>query len=343
MSPIAPKLTIGLPVYNGEKYLAQALDSLLSQTFTDFELIICDNASTDGTVDICQEYLQQDRRISYYRHPINIGCAQNFNRVRELAQGKYFKWAAYDDLHAPNFLAACIQILDADPSIILCHTRTNFIDETGKVFGKYQIHITTDVDNIVDRFRALLVMHFCYQCYGVMRTEALKKSPKMGGHGAADAIFLLRLALLGKFYEIPEYLFFARSHPQQSMSMFFPNHLAIAMHPEPQSQKILPDFYAYAIWFDSANKDKILFPHWRILIEYIRSVGMGTMTKSERLDCLLSILDEFKCHDKLLIQDLIYAAKKYWQNLLGQTTSQESDEYICSQKPIHGVTEFGSK
>lgn len=315
MSTRYPKLSIGLPVYNGEKYLSEAIDNLLSQTFTDFELIICDNASTDRTAEICHEYARRDRRIIYHRNETNIGCAQNFNRVLEYACGEYFKWASYDDLHAPNFLEECIQVLDNDPSIILCHTRTNFIDTEGKVFGQYNIHIPADSWSVTERFRSLLVIHLCYQCYGVIRSKALMNSPRMGSHAAADAIFLLRLALQGRFYEIPKYLFIVRSHPQQSMSMFFPHHLELAIHPDEKTKKILPDFYAYTVWFDSANKGKILFPHWRIFWEYLRSTSMGKIKLYERLDCLLSILDEFKDYAKLLVKDIIFAMQKYWQRM----------------------------
>src|SRR5580692_5215252 len=95
-----PRLSIGLPVYNGEDYLAESLDALLGQTYTDFELIISDNASTDATADICRMYQEKDGRIRYIRQPNNSGSAPNHNFVSDVSHGDLFKWAGADDLYA---------------------------------------------------------------------------------------------------------------------------------------------------------------------------------------------------------------------------------------------------
>ncbi|MBD2214537.1 glycosyltransferase family 2 protein [Nostoc linckia FACHB-104] len=104
MSNPLQRLSIGLPVYNGKKFIRESIDCILNQTFQDFELIISDNASTDNTEKICREYAAKDNRIRYYRNAKNIGCARNFHRAFELSTGEYFKWVAYDDLHAPEYL-----------------------------------------------------------------------------------------------------------------------------------------------------------------------------------------------------------------------------------------------
>ena len=108
----APRLTIGLPVYNGEKYVAESIESLLGQSFTDFELVISDNASTDSTGDICRQYEKQDSRVRYFRQPQNIGLAPNHNFVVERASGELFKWAAGDDLYARDLVERCVDALD---------------------------------------------------------------------------------------------------------------------------------------------------------------------------------------------------------------------------------------
>jgi glycosyltransferase involved in cell wall biosynthesis len=308
-----PKLSIGLPVYNGEKFLEAALDALLEQTFQDFEIIISDNASTDRTADICKTYIAKDSRISYYRNETNIGCARNFNRVFELSSGEYFKWASYDDLHHPTFLTKCIEILDDNPSIILCHSLVKFIDEKNQIIGDYDIHFHTDSFKVHQRFDELLAKHLCYQCYGVIRRNALNVAPPMGGYGAADAIFLLRLSLLGRFYEIPEYLFFARHHSQQSLSMFFPEYLKFANNKNRHELKSLPDFHSYAVWFDSNNKGKILLPHWRIFWEYLRSASMGKMNIYERIYCHISIINRLKGTEYLLLKDVLNASQSLWK------------------------------
>ncbi len=314
MSHNQPRLSIGLPVYNGEKFLKEAIDSLLAQTFEDFELIISDNASTDNTEEICRAYIDQDKRIRYYRNEKNIGCARNFNRVFELSSGEYFKWAAHDDLHAPEFISKCIEVLDKDPSIILCYSQIYFIDEHGKFLQNYDIKLQVDSSKPHERFHELLAKNLCYQCYGVIRSSALKMIPPMGSYALADGILLLRLGVLGRFYEIPEYLFFARYHPQQSMSMFISNNYLSFINKSPkESLNTLPDFYAYSVWFDSANEGRILLPHWRVLWEYTITIWLFELSLYERLRCHLNIYTQLKGTEYLLMQDLLKVFKTLWQ------------------------------
>ncbi|MBW4616930.1 MAG: glycosyltransferase [Desmonostoc vinosum HA7617-LM4] len=317
-----PRVSIGLPVYNGDKFIKESIDSLLAQTFADFELIISDNASTDKTEEICRAYIEQDKRIRYYRNQHNIGCAPNFNRVFELSLGQYFKWAAHDDLHAADFIKKCVDVLDEDPTIILCHSYTYLIDEYGKFIQNYEVKLKTYSPKPHERFHELLNWHLCYQCYGVIRASALKAIPPMGSYASADGTLLLRLSLLGQFYEIPEYLFFARNHPQQSMSMFWPNHLLILNSHSKDSLK-LPDFYAYSIWFDSANQGKVLLPHWRILWEFIVSIWLFDLSLYERLCCHLSIYMQLKGTEYLLLKDLLKLLKSLWQSWQGPLVKEQ--------------------
>jgi len=214
MSSSKLRLSLGMPVFNGENYIRQAIDSLLSQTFSDFELIISDNGSTDRTEEICRAYAARDSRIHYYRNEENRGAAWNFNRVFELANGKYFKWVAHDDLHAPEFFSKCVEALDRDPSIVLAYTNTAKIDGEGKLLGSlptsiYDLH--ADSFNACERFRYLIcVWHACDPIFGVIRSDILKKTPLMRSFISADRMLLAQLALLGRFYEIQEFLFFWR-------------------------------------------------------------------------------------------------------------------------------------
>src|SRR5215510_12797807 len=118
MTHHTPRISIGLPVYNGEKFLREALDSLLTQTFEDFELILSDNASTDETPAICRVYAAADKRVRYVRNAANIGVYRNFNRVFQLASGKYFKWAAADDVCQRDLLAKCLRVLETDSDVV---------------------------------------------------------------------------------------------------------------------------------------------------------------------------------------------------------------------------------
>ncbi|NDJ25199.1 glycosyltransferase [Nostoc sp. B(2019)] len=313
MSKNQPRLSIGLPVYNGEKFIKETIDSLLSQTFEDFELIISDNASTDNTEEICRAYVDQDKRISYYRNEKNMGCALNFNRVFELSSGEYFKWAAYDDLYAPDFIMKCVEVLDHDSNFILCHSYAYFIDEYGKFIRNYDVHLKTDSPKRHERFHELLHKHLCYQIFGVIRASALKMIPPMGGYGHTDGIFLLRLGLLGRFYEIPEYLFFARKHPQQSMSMFVDNYFLFANKNQEYSLSMMPDYYAYSVWFDSSNEGKIMLPHWRIFWEHLLSMWQSSLSLYEYIYCSRSMYQQLRGTEYFLLQDLLRVLQTLWQ------------------------------
>src|SRR5436190_3693526 len=132
-----PRVSIGLAVYNGEKYLSQTLDSIVDQTFGDFELVISDNASSDGTEDICRQYAARDARIRYSQSPVNIGLTNNFNRAFRLSSGQYFRWAAADDVFAPTSLERCVDILDKHSEVVLCYPKTILIDDNGDPLRDY--------------------------------------------------------------------------------------------------------------------------------------------------------------------------------------------------------------
>lgn len=303
-----PLISIGMPVYNGANFIREALDSILSQTYDNFELIICDNASTDETEKICREYMSKDSRIRYYRSEQNLGAAWNFNRVFELSSGKYFKWAAHDDLIAPDFLLKCVEVLERDPALVLCHSQAKVIDDRGSVLQEYQVKLNTNSPKPQERFHELLHQHLCFPIFGLIRTDILKKiDPLMGNYSHADGILLLKFALLGRFYEIPEYLFFYRKHAQQSISLFSQDFLVYNDKDSKQSIDLFPDFHAYTVWFDPAKKGKILFPHWRIFGECLVTVWEAPIGWYERILCYLAVIKQWNGGTILLIKDLIVA------------------------------------
>jgi len=216
-----PRLSIGLPVFNGADYLEDALISILAQTFTDFELIISDNASTDGTEDICRTYALKDKRVKYHRNLKNIGATQNWYRVFELSCGAYFASAAHDDLYAADYMEKCIAVLDHDPSIIVCYSKTQIIDGQGSRLDDDRISkmLAAKIDTIssspsVRLYNVIGVDYLCIQLYGVMRAQALRATKVFVGYYGSDRNTLAELALIGKIFEIPEYLFFHRIYPE---------------------------------------------------------------------------------------------------------------------------------
>lgn len=290
----APKVSVGLPVYNGENYLEEAIASILAQTLQDFELIISDNASNDRTAAICHTFAQKDPRIRYHRNPENIGGAPNFNRVVDLAQGQYFKWAAHDDRLAPTFLEHCVAALDANPDAVLAHSWTQIIDHQGHWLRNYRYDGKLDAtaSQPVQRFRGQIhPLHQCYQLFGVMRTTILRQTPLHGSYSHGDGVLLARLALLGPFCEIPEYLFFARTHPEQSMYRFL-------------WTRKRPDYYGFTVWCDPTKVNRLLMPRWTILLEYQRAIAEVPLPPDDQRACYHETLKWAKNHWKGLLHDL---------------------------------------
>lgn len=212
-----PRVSIGLPVYNGERFLKEALDSLLAQTYADFELTISDNASTDQTESICHAYEASDRRIRYYRNKENAGAAYNFNRVFELSHGEYFKWATADDVCSPELVARCLSVLDTTPTAVLVCAKTGFIDETGTLVDRYDPGWDLRDDSAHERLRYIIYAgHLVNPYYGLVRTSALSKTQLIRNYSGGDYCVLGELSLLGKFFEIPECLFFRRFYSDAS-------------------------------------------------------------------------------------------------------------------------------
>ena len=209
----APRLTIGLPVYNGANYLTQSLDALLGQSFEDFELIISDNTSTDETPDICHRYEKQDSRVRYVRQPHNIGLAPNHNVTVELARGELFKWASHDDLYARDLLKLCVEALDEYPDVVLAHAWTAIIDGSGTVVQTVEYPLDMANPRAPERFRSALFAPGGDDTGGVMRTAILRKTPLHGSYHHADRTVITDVCLYGPFYHVPDWLYFRRDHP----------------------------------------------------------------------------------------------------------------------------------
>ncbi len=264
-----PTVSLGMPVYNGENFLAATLDSLLAQTYTDFELIICDNASTDGTAAIGRAYAARDGRIRYLRNERNIGASANYNLSFDLARGRYFKWAAHDDLCAPTFLERCVEALERDHEVVLAYTQARAIDSAGETVKVYPgKHHFGDPQARVRFYEFVLDPHPVVAVFGVMRRAVLAQTRLIGGYTGSDRPLLSELSLLGKFYEVPEQLFFYRFHEAQSWG-------------GNKSQQ------AQQAWYDPRRAGKLTFPQWRLLREHLRSIERSPVSLKDRLSCYL--------------------------------------------------------
>ena len=190
-----------------------AADALLGQTYENFELIISDNASTDGTAGICNLYMKQDSRIRYIRQPPNIGAAPNHNFVAAHARGELIKWASADDLYAPELLERCIGALDEYPHIVLAHSWTALIDDGGR--GNREDRVSAGAPPPCGRQNAsgaCSTENRGDDFYGVIRAEVFRGVRPQGSYHHADHTFVTDIALQGPFYQIPDWLFSRRDH-----------------------------------------------------------------------------------------------------------------------------------
>jgi glycosyltransferase involved in cell wall biosynthesis len=202
-------------VYNGENYLEEALEGLLSQTFTDFELLISDNASTDGTERICREHAARDARIRYFRRPTNVGVVANHNTLVALARGRFFKWVGHDDVYEPELLARCVAALEADPTAVLANVWDGVVDEHGRRTATPYRLLTEDPAPHV-RFRSVLREDGGNDFYGMFRTDVLRRMRPQGTYLHMDRVFIAEASLMGRFHEIPEVLYHRRDHAERA-------------------------------------------------------------------------------------------------------------------------------
>ena len=294
MTRSRPPVSIGLPVYNGGRYLAQTLDGLLRQTFEDFELIICDNASADATEEICRSYAARDRRIRYVRNRTNLGAAGNYGLAFHLSSGEYFKWSTCDDVCAPEFVARCAEVLDREPTVVLAYPRTRIINEHSEVVSDFADDLHLPSDSPGERFRQFLR---CYRLsnaiYGLIRSRELKHTALLGRYIGSDVNLMAELTLHGKFWEVPDFLFYRRFHPQASSSL--------------KEVGQLQEFY------DPKTRGRIAFTEWRHHWEYFLAVKRAPLSLQERMDLYGFLVRMGIWNRANLLQELARGARRAFQ------------------------------
>jgi glycosyltransferase involved in cell wall biosynthesis len=273
----SPRLSIGLPVYNGEEYLAEALDALLGQTFTDFELIISDNASTDGTATICARYERQDARIRYFRQSRNIGAAPNHNFLLAQARGEFFQWVSCDDLYARDLLQRCVDALDAHPDVILAAAWTAVVDHESKLTQARPYPMASESPSAPVRFTSMLFGEpedYGFICadddYGVIRTEVLRRVAPHGSFYHADKALITGLSLYGRFHHERDWLYFRRDHADRAF-------------------RANPTARSWCANLDPRRASRLRHPVARLFAEYLWSftvrIARAPLSPADRLAC----------------------------------------------------------
>lgn len=281
-----PLVTIGVPAYNSQRHLRQSLDSLLAQTYRDFVLVISDNASTDGTRAICECYARQDPRVHYHRNPTNIGMTANFNRVFELTRTKYIKWSTADDFWAPDMLADAVEVMERDPSIVVCYPQTTIVDGEGCEQGLYHDRLRLMQEDPAERFVRLITdIDLVNHHLGLLRTDAVRRTQLFGRHVSADIGFLAELSLYGKFFEVPKRQFFRRFHDESS-----------SWHRGDQEQE--------ARRFHAANVRHVPFNNWRFHGAFSRAVLRSPLSVGKKAALLYRVSKGMYWDRKSLYDDL---------------------------------------
>lgn len=259
-----PRVSVAMPIYNSEKYLAASIEAHLNQTYSDFELILTDNFSTDRSEEICLAYAAQDPRVKYHRNPQNLGAAVNFRRGLEFSVGWYFRWSPSDDLISPNLLQSAVDILDNEPSILVAYGRTKLIDDKGEVTGDFDENLHLMDARPSERWKgARRNIRLGNLHYGLSRAHTLRKTGLLRNYTGGDFPLIAEMALYGKFFEIPDAFFYRRMHKTASSAM-----------------KDSADVMAL---YDPKKRDKLFLYNWVHLGANLKSIARAPIPLSEKL------------------------------------------------------------
>lgn len=278
-TPDTPPVAIGLPVYNGERYLADALTSLRSQTFESFEVLISDNGSTDATPEIARAFCDDDPRFRYVRQPKNLGASRNFNYVVEHTTAPLFRWHAYDDVVEPGHLEACVQALHQHPDAVLSFPQTMLIDADGTPLTVYEAATRRGESSPSARLDALIgrgddhasLLHMCFPVFGLIRRSALDGTSLIANMPRSDHLLLVQLATLGEFAEIDMPLFLRREHDDGSV---------ISAEREATGTDVERKL---AQWFDPERGLHFPATMSRLAVGYLRAAATAQGTIAERV------------------------------------------------------------
>jgi glycosyltransferase involved in cell wall biosynthesis len=279
MGDVKPLVNIGMPIYNAEKFICQALDSLLKQDYEYFELIISDNHSTDSTQEICLDYMARDKRIRYLRNEMNVGAIKNFNKVFEISHGEYFMWHAHDDYREPNYISSCLEIMEKNPNVILCCTDA-LLDENGG-HRRLQENFSTIGMSPNRRFRKILWNNSCASIYGIIRSRVLRKTGLLKNVFGPDNLLLAELSLMGEFFQLPLVLF--------KISIRSGN---IVRKVKAVFETLLPN-----------DPRASFFPFTKLAIEHWKLIRSSKLTRKERFLALWDIIFCFSLKYKIFLLD----------------------------------------
>lgn len=294
MKTETPLVSIGLPVYNGENFVAEAIQCVLDQTFFHWELIICDNSSTDRTVAICREFADRDSRISVHQNARNMGVSFNYNEVFRLSRGQYFKWMAHDDLFAPQFIESCIKELEKDERLVLVFPKMCYVAADGRLLRRQASELSVLGPTAESRAKQVMSlatqgMDFIWLTYGLIRRDVLKQSGAMGLFAGDDQVLLFKIALCGGIKQLKEEMFFRREHAEASTCKRGSTVRERAK-------------FAYA-----DDNRRLVLPWCRMLKEHLTCLLHSPIPFRSRLRCTSAVLKRFLAAWKFFVEEAIHS------------------------------------
>ncbi len=282
-----PRVSIGIPIFNGAKTIADTLDSLLAQTYTDFEIVVSDNASTDNSVTIVTAYQKRDSRIRLIKQQKNIGANGNFSAVVDAARGEYFKWATCSDLCSTNFLEACVRMLDQSPEVVLAAPRTRLFTTHPSEASEYDGDIEVRKPTAIARFLELIeTLKLNNAMNGLIRIKDLRcRHPVIDHFMKADIVMVSCLAMQGQFAIARDAIFLRRMDPCTSTSL---------MNPEDDMKHHYP-----------VMTRKALFPTWRLYLGWWRAIRQTPISGSDKRRAMLHVLKMCRWEQREMFEDLV--------------------------------------
>ncbi len=287
-----PRVSVGMPAYNSEKMIRASIDSILDQTFTDLELIIVDNASTDGTVALCEAVAARDSRVRVVRNPVNLGVNPNYRKAAQLARGEFFKWQSTNDLLDRNYIAACVEVLDAQPEVVLAFGNTVIFESDPAQGTLYDDRMNLDDDDPLVRFRHTIdLLRLNNAINGVIRLATLMRTSVHPDYLSSDNIVLSELALAGKVAVVPGTRFFRRMDKVSATALQSATTVRLAHYP--------------------TRRFAQLFQSWRFMYGYLNAVNRSRLPFLQRLRGLRLVLRQAYWSSPRLFADVKEAVKFY--------------------------------
>lgn len=293
---VGPVASIGVPVFQGEDFLDEALEAIRAQDYGHLEIVVSDNASTDRTPEIIARHAASDRRIVSIRQTTNIGAAENYNVVFQESRGEYFAWNAHDDYSSADFISAGVKALESDPSAVVAIARPVRVDPTGRRLEEIPVPPEFRTDSPAVRFRAAARTSTAPVVFGLFRSSALRRTNLHEPFTGSDRNLVAEVMLHGKAVDSGDSEFYLREHDNRSVRRLSKGSERFA-HPR-------------EAWFAPQRAGRVVFPSWRRLGSYFGAVSRAShLGPRDRLACYLTVV-------RLLFDDRMRLAKYLFNDIV---------------------------